>query len=75
MIKNAYHIWTGGIKDYDSGKYVWDDGSPFKFNFWRFDQPDEDDNKSNPVAIVMSYSDFQWWDDPKSTKYYALCKI
>ena len=78
MLKNesSYRAWTGGIKKYDSGEYIWDNGSLFDFTFWDNDQPNDDKDANKPVGIYLHpLYDFNWCDYYLTSLYYVICKI
>ena len=46
-------MWIGATDIEVEGTYVWHDGSPFNFNFWRSDEPDNIGENQHCVADRM----------------------
>ncbi|CAG0886629.1 unnamed protein product [Darwinula stevensoni] len=64
---DSAELWIGLLKD-GSGDWRWVDGSPFTYERWEDEYPQDDSSK---CAVMVSSS---WEDAPAAYKYSFVCK-
>jgi tRNA A-37 threonylcarbamoyl transferase component Bud32 len=63
---NLQEAWLGGTDEVQEGKWVWVDGTPFKYTNWGLSQPNNKNNNEHYVLIITKQGG-KWSDQPNQS--------
>ena len=76
MLADSDYIWIGGLDRNKEGIWEWSDGSPWGYENWNPDEPNNKVGNEYRMGMVKLGNDAsgQWFDAPFSVKINFICQ-